>query len=662
MKISKKTIALFFVAIACAAYLSQIAFAKEIEIPRKPKIISRQQWSANEEITFQKTTSFSLEEDSSDKNEENGEEKSETVEKDPEIERIVEQNEQGRKYIWPLEYAKKIKFIVMHHTGLGNELPADPRQEMRNIFQSHTVGRQWGDVGYHYVIDRWGNIYEGRKGGEKVIGGHAKPVNKVSVGISLMGNFDEQEIPAKMLASTIALLDQLSRQYKIKPLGSSKYKGKSYKNLHGHSDNSPKKDPGKFFNQKFPFVRELLAYYQNKKTQTAEPEYDFAEIGPQQLISVPFNESEKFTIRLKNKGTITWNKNTYLENLNDKTLSTIFAKLQQDEVKPGGLGVFKGEIPKSDVSVMRMPAVSLVINGTIRPQKFIPVPIMAAAQEKPVRVALSFKENKPQIASASGMKMYSGSEFICEFGKNEIVTVAKLKKSRYRMRTNKKKFDLLAPPRFEALNDGILELVNFENRPAWNQKLNDNLFRGIIEIQKVNGKLAIINELPLEDYLKGIAEISNSDPKEKIKTIIILARSYATYYRDVGKKFPGKPYDLDDDPDHTQKYVGYGLEKRAPNIVKAVKETRGQIVLYKGKQIITPYFNQSDGRTRSAQEIWGWKDAPYLQSVPDTFCGATVLKGHGVGLSGCGATALAKQEKTAQEIIKYYYKGIEITD
>ena len=56
------------------------------------------------------------------------------------------------------------------------------------------------------------------------------------------------------------------------------------------------------------------------------------------------------------------------------------------------------------------------------------------------------------------------------------------------------------------------------------------------------------------------------------------------------QKFPGKPYNLDDNPDHTQKYVGYGLELRSPNITAAVKETAGQIVTYNGKQIITPYF------------------------------------------------------------------------
>ena len=94
------------------------------------------------------------------------------------------------------------------------------------------------------------------------------------------------------------------------------------------------------------------------------------------------------------------------------------------------------------------------------------------------------------------------------------MTVARLKNGKYRVKTGAKNWISL-PPRFLASGNGILEITNFENRPAWNPALNDNLFRGVLEIQKVGEKLTVINELQLEDYLKGIAEVSNSDPKEK---------------------------------------------------------------------------------------------------------------------------------------------------
>lgn len=672
MKFPRRVLLLFFIINLFTPHA--VIFAKELNILEKVKIISREEWGADEGITLEATVNRIAAGDATDGNREirhgeHLEEPSEIPEEDPEIERIVTHDEQGREYIWPLQYAKKIKFIVIHHTGLPNELPDDPEQEMRNIFRSHTLVRKWGDIGYHYVIDRDGKIYEGRKGGAKVIGGHAQPVNKVSIGISLMGNYDEEELPAPMLASTIALLDQTIKQYKINPLGKTQYKGKIYPNIHGHMDNSPKRDPGKFFNQKFPHVRQILSYYRSKKKKADPPKYNFTPIGRRELIAALPDEDTTFTIRLKNTGETTWRRNTYLENSTDTTLPRVFAKLENKTVKPGGLGVFRGEIPaqgsSSWISGMSLPRVSLVINGTLRPKKELPVAVMAEFKEKPVRVALSFTRKKPQIRSAEGMKLYEEGKLIHEFKKNETVTVAALKAGGYRVRTKvapfgRSKFDLKNPPRLRPRNNGILELVNFENRPAWNQNLNDNLFRGVLEVQKVDGKLTAINELPLEDYLKGIAEVSNSDPVEKIKTIMILSRSYAKYYRDIGQKFPGKPFHLDDNPDHTQKYVGYGLELRSPNIVAAANATKGKIVTYQKQPVITPYFNQSDGRTRSAQEVWGWTNTPYLQSVPDEFCGTSALKGHGVGVSGCGATELAKQGKTAEEIIQYYMTGVEI--
>ena len=74
----------------------------------------------------------------------------------------------------------------------------------------------------------------------------------------------------------------------------------------------------------------------------------------------------------------------------------------------------------------------------------------------------------------------------------------------------------------------------------------------------------------------------------------------------------------------------------------------------------TPYFNSSDGRTRSAEEVWDWKDTPYLKSVSDPFCKSDVLKGHGVGLSGCGAEGMAQMDWNYKKILKHFYRGVEI--
>jgi len=178
--------------------------------------------------------------------------------------------------------------------------------------------------------------------------------------------------------------------------------------------------------------------------------------------------------------------------------------------------------------------------------------------------------------------------------------------------------------------------------------------------------LILINELPLESYLKGLAEVSNSAPIEKQKTIAVIARSYAQFYLSPEhNKYPhlsNVPYDGDDSPVSFQKYLGYGYEKRSPLFSKAVAETSGITVLYQGKTVKTPFFSESDGRTLSAQEKWGWTNTPYLVSVDDKFCkgGHGTRKGHGVGLSGCGAETMAKQGKKYPEILKYYYTGVSV--
>ncbi len=210
---------------------------------------------------------------------------------------------------------------------------------------------------------------------------------------------------------------------------------------------------------------------------------------------------------------------------------------------------------------------------------------------------------------------------------------------------------------------GIVEIITMQRRPSWNNSLNDNKFRGIMEIRSVNNKTAYINELPLEDYMKGLAEVSNNVHPEKQKAIAILARTYARFYMDSdNRKFPGLPYDGNDDPAIFQKYLGYGVEKRSPNFLNAVGTTKNKVVTYNGKLVKTPYFNQSNGKTLSAKEVWGWTHTPYLQSVDDPYCKGMTKKGHGVGMSGCGAEGMAKSGKTYVEIIKYYYQGVEISN
>lgn len=223
----------------------------------------------------------------------------------------------------------------------------------------------------------------------------------------------------------------------------------------------------------------------------------------------------------------------------------------------------------------------------------------------------------------------------------------------------------------------VLRVKSWDRKPSWDKSgtMNDNLFRGKIEIRNENGKIVLINELPLEDYLKGLAETSNGDHVEKMKTIIVAARSYAYFYSEKeNRKFPGKPYDGSDDPEVFQKYLGYGYELRSPNSAKYVDETNGETITYGGAVIKPWYFSESDGRVRSYKEYCQARvdngtlskttkceDVPYLMGGVDPGGVGHALKGHGVGISGIGATYFAtNMEWKYPQIIGYYLDGTAI--
>jgi hypothetical protein len=88
---------------------------------------------------------------------------------------------------WTPAYAPVDK-IILHHTASGGG--SDPAAEVRAIYYYHAVVRGWGDIGYNFLVDKFGNIYQGRYGGEDVIGGHAYGWNTGSLGVSVLGCYD----------------------------------------------------------------------------------------------------------------------------------------------------------------------------------------------------------------------------------------------------------------------------------------------------------------------------------------------------------------------------------------------------------------------------------------------------------------------------------------
>jgi peptidoglycan hydrolase-like amidase len=191
-------------------------------------------------------------------------------------------------------------------------------------------------------------------------------------------------------------------------------------------------------------------------------------------------------------------------------------------------------------------------------------------------------------------------------------------------------------------------------------KKDANHFRGTIECRVIEGALVLINELPMEDYMAGLAEEPDTEAFEKQRAFAIAARSYAAHYTESSnRKFPGMPYDGDDSPARFQQYGGLVFEEQNPEWVRAVRDTSGLVLRKNGQVLKAAYFSSDDGRTRSPEEN-GWNGFPFAEvftSKPDPWCSGMELRGHGVGMSGCGAKGQAEEGKTAEEILRYYYPG-----
>lgn len=188
-----------------------------------------------------------------------------------------------------------------------------------------------------------------------------------------------------------------------------------------------------------------------------------------------------------------------------------------------------------------------------------------------------------------------------------------------------------------------------------------NRFRGTLECRIMSGQMVWINELPLEQYLAGLAEEPDSEPYEKQRAFAIAARSYALYYVvSPQRKFPGLPYDGSDSPREFQAYGGVAFEEENSRWVEAVKDTAGKVLTWERHVIKAPYFSADSGRTRSALDVWGWTHTPYLDAKDDQWCQDMASSGHGVGMSGCGAEGQANEGKAAEEILEYYYPGTRL--
>lgn len=125
-----------------------------------------------------------------------------------------------------------VNHLVIHHTDDSNTLGGSESNwgdRVRAIWSFHTFSRGWGDIGYNYLVDPNGVIYEGRSGGDDAVGFH-DTANYGSMGVSMIGTYINVTPTDRAQSSLVELLGWKASQKGIDPLGSSFYLGCSYSN------------------------------------------------------------------------------------------------------------------------------------------------------------------------------------------------------------------------------------------------------------------------------------------------------------------------------------------------------------------------------------------------------------------------------------------------
>jgi len=144
--------------------------------------------------------------------------------------------------------------------------------------------------------------------------------------------------------------------------------------------------------------------------------------------------------------------------------------------------------------------------------------------------------------------------------------------------------------------------------------VNNLTVAGRVTIKRQNGRLMAINELPLEDYVKGVvpSEMSAAWHQEALKAQAMAARTYALYkIRQNGKK----DFDV---TASTKDQVYKGRAGADGPAGRAVDETRGQVLAFQDEPILAAFFSTAAGPTEDALNVWS-VDLPYLKGVECPF-------------------------------------------
>jgi N-acetylmuramoyl-L-alanine amidase len=167
-----------------------------------------------------------------------------------------------------------VTHLIVHHTVNDNDSP-DWGEVVRSIWNFHVFDRCFADIGYNYMIDPNGVIYEGRSGGDDVQGAHFSGVNAGTMGVGMLGTFTDVEPTRESLFALKVLLAWKCHQLCLDPIATSIHAASmlELETISGHRDGPGTTEcPGERLYFLLPLirsdVRQILASARNIRGKT----------------------------------------------------------------------------------------------------------------------------------------------------------------------------------------------------------------------------------------------------------------------------------------------------------------------------------------------------------------------------------------------------------
>lgn len=172
---------------------------------------------------------------------------------------------------------------------------------------------------------------------------------------------------------------------------------------------------------------------------------------------------------------------------------------------------------------------------------------------------------------------------------------------------------------------------------------SERQYRGDFEISNYNGQLALVNEVPLEQYLYSVVagEVPSSWHQEALKAQAVAARSYALY------NIPLNKFKVAGLVDTTLSQVYNGVANEVTSIRDAVDSTAGEVIMANGKVVEGIFSSNSGGVTADSSEVWNSVNTIYASapSTEDQSAQASLLSWYHVVLSN-GTTGYVREDNT----------------